>query len=94
MRYVHTLGISISVKKYPWSNIKLYKAVNKQYFYLFQDIINDNSDFNLFFNMSAQTAILDSANTLLMSKFVRQCYLHCNEHNNVPIPTPPNTIQV
>ena len=35
--------------------------------------------------MASKAAILDAGNTLLMSDLDRPWYLHCNEHNNIPM---------
>ena len=38
--------------------------------------------------MTPNTAILDGGDTLLLSNMDKPWYLHCKEHNNVPIPIP------
>ena len=38
--------------------------------------------------MTPKAAIFDAGDTLLLSNLDKPWYLHCNEHNNVPIPIP------
>ena len=38
--------------------------------------------------MTPTAAILDAGDTLLLSNLDKPWYLHCNEHDSVPIPIP------
>ena len=57
------------------------------FFDLSPDITDKNCKFKIFFNITPKTAILDEGDTLLLSNLDKPSYLHCNEHNNEPIPT-------
>ena len=58
------------------------------FLYLPLDIINDNCEFNFFYNMTPKTAIPDAGDTFLLSSLGKPSYLHCSEHSSVPIPIP------
>ena len=56
------------------------------FFDLSPDIIDNSCEFKYFFFMTPKAAIIDAGDTLLLFNVNRPGYLHCNEHNNVPIP--------
>ena len=55
---------------------------------LSQDISSDDCEFNFFYNMTPEAAILDAGDIHLLSKLDKHLYLCCDEFNNVPIPIP------
>ena len=59
----------------------------QQYFCLSLDIIDNNCEFKFCFSRIPKAVILDVGDTLLLSSLNKLWYLHCNEHNNVPIST-------